>query len=438
MTKRVANLEAEESLLGAMLLSREAIDAATEVVGAEHFYRTANADIFEAIVKVHSQREPVDPITVAHAMEQAGTLVGIGGSGVLVALLSDAPATSSARRYAEIVFDLAQTRAGQRAAREIVASADELPEDVDEWLARAERAFADIRAQTKDDELLFAFSDVDDELLDRYMSFVEGNRTALGPGTGLHCLDEILDGLAPGSLTIIGGRPGMGKTVLGAGIARHIAVDLGLASPFFTLEVPRIELAMRLTAAHCGVDYGRLKVGELHEREWDLMERYRPKLKDSPLFIVDDPHASVSSIDRVCRKLRREHEKLGVVVVDYVQLMEGSSDGEGRRVAVDQISRGLKILARDLECPVVAMAQLNRGLESRADKRPMLSDLRESGGLEQDADNVIFCYRDEVYDRETEDQGIIELIVAKHRTGKTGVARAAWLGHRQSIVDMAR
>lgn len=436
--KAIANLEAEEALIGAMLLSAAARDTAVEEVRPEHFYKPAHGDIFAAIARLHAKREPVDPITVSHAMEQDGTLSHIGGSGTLVALVSIAPAAANAKRYARVVAELHQLRQMENAGREAIALARSIPENVPAALASAERSFAEIGTDLDSDDLLFKFADVSNELIERYLRLVEGDRTDLGPTTGLACLDDILDGLAPGSLTIIGGRPGMGKTVLGCVMARHIAVRLGLTVPFWSLEVPRIELGMRLVAAHCDVDYGRLKLGQLHEAEWARMIDREPTLSHSGLHIVDDSHATVAGIERRARRLRRETGSLGAIVIDYVQLMDVEDYGEGRRVALDSISRGLKVLARDLGVPVIALAQLNRGVESRADKRPMLSDLREAGGLEQDADNVIFCYRDEVYDRESQDQGIIELIVAKHRTGQTGTARAAWLGHRQDIRDMGR
>ena len=433
---RLANIPAEEAILGAMLLSRDAVDAALGLLQPEHFHKPAHGHIYDAMVRLHRDGQPVDTITVTDTLTRLGHLDAVGGPGPVVGLIAAAGAVSAIPRHARIVLDMARLRRGSVLARELAESFTAVPEDVDGAIARAVRDFAVIQDEATDDDLLFAFQDVSTELMNRYLEAVEGNRANLGPTTGLSALDAILDGLAPGSLTIVGGRPGQGKTVVGCRVARSIAIDQRLPVVFASLEVPRVELAMRMTAAHCRIDYGRLKIGQLHDAEWEDWLRRQPKLDGCPLEILDDPHASLDSITAVARKAKRRHGYLGAVVVDYVQLMSGDDRAESRRVAVDQLSRGLKVLARDLECPVIALSQLNRSLEARSDKRPMLSDLRESGGLEQDADNVIFCYRDEEYDPDSEDRGIIELIVAKHRTGRTGTARCAWLGHMQEIANV--
>lgn len=431
------NLAAEESVLGAMLLSRAAVDEALDILRPEHFHKPAHGHIFAAIHDLATKGEPAEPVTVADFLDRAGLLDTAGGIGYVVSLQAAAPAPASVVRHARIVLELAQLRALRDQGASTVELARSMPENVPEAVAQAERSLAAVMEMGGSDALLFAFEDVSDELMDRYLELLGGQRQSLGPKTGLTALDRLVGGLAPGTLTVVGARPSMGKTTLGCKLVRSFAVDQGLPVVFATLEVSRHDIGQRLLSAHCGLDYGRLRRAELHQAETEQMRLLRDTLDRAPIAILDDPFASLSSIRIAARKWRSRHGSLGAVVIDYAGLVNSPQRSRDPRVAMDEIARSSKLLARELDIPVILLAQLNRGLESRADKRPMLSDLRESGGLEQDADIVIFCYRDEVYDRESKDKGIIELIVAKNRTGPTGIARQAWLPHKQDIRDCA-
>jgi replicative DNA helicase len=436
--KPVADLAAEEALLGAMLYDREAVDHAVDHLQPEHFHNPVHGHVFAAIRTLHRRGEPVDAVTVCDALTRVGMLDKAGGINGVVALQASAPAGSVAPKYTRIILDLAKLRRLRVLAVETRELVDQVPEDVDGTIERVERALDGVREMSNDGDLLWSFEDVSDDLLEEILAKVAGNGGDNGLTLGLDDLDEILDGLAPGTLTQVGARPGMGKSVLACVAARHVAVDLQRPVVFASMEMDRMELGRRLTAGHCRIDHKRLKKGQLNQRDQERYTAFNATIAASPLHLHDNPHASLASIRKAARSVRRRYGDLGLIVVDYIQLLLTSSGGESRRVEVDELSRGLKVLARELEVPVLSMCQLNRGVDSRADKRPMLSDLRESGGLEQDADVVIFLYRDEVYHPDSQDQGVIELIVAKHRSGPTGTARAAWLGQFQTIANMHR
>jgi replicative DNA helicase len=436
--KPVADLAAEEALLGAMLYDREAVEHAVDELLPEHFHRPAHGHVFAAIRTLHRQGDPIDAVTVCDTLTRAGVLADVGGPNAVVALQAAAPAGTVAPKYTKIILDLAKLRRLRLVAIDARDTADSVPEDVDGALERIGRSLDQVAEMSSNTDLLWSFEDVSDELLDEILAKLGSDDETNGVTVGLVDLDEILNGLAPGTLTLFGARPGMGKSVLACVAARHVAVELGRPVAFASLEMDHLELGRRLTAAHCRIDHERLKRGRLYAQEQQRYTEKNKTLAASPVHIFDDPHASVASIRKAARAVRRRHGDLGLIVVDYIQLMSAAQGAESRRVEVDELSRSLKVMARELEVPVIACCQLNRGLESRADKRPMLSDLRESGGLEQDADVVVFIYRDEVYHPDTQDKGIVELIVAKHRSGPTGVARVAWLGQFQAMAAMHR
>ncbi|MEZ5236392.1 MAG: replicative DNA helicase, partial [Acidimicrobiales bacterium] len=408
------NLAAEESLLGAMLLSREAVAAATDIARAEHFYKPAHGHIFEAIASLYSAGEPADPITVAEELNRSGLLDAIGGPAVLVAMQASAPAISNARRYAEIVEELALLRSMITTAGEIAELGYSLPDDVEKAIDTAESMIFNL-AQHRVATTTASVHELLGETLDRLEQLYERGEAITGTPTGYLDLDEILAGLQPNALVVIGARPAMGKTSFALGMASHAALASHKPSLIFSLEMSRLEITQRLLSSEARVDAGRMRTGKLSESDWEKLSRAVGPLAEAPIWIDDNPNVTVMEIRSKARKLKSQVGELGLVVVDYIQLMTGRTSAESRQVEVAEISRGLKILAREIEAPVVALAQLNRGLEQRADKRPMLSDLRESGSLEQDADVVLFLYRDEVYHKDTQDQGIAEVIVAKHR-----------------------
>jgi len=431
------NLEAESSLLGAMLLSRDSIGPAVEMLDASDFYKPAHQHIYDAIAVLYSGGNPADPVTVAEELDRAGLLAEIGGLETLIDLQATTPATSNASRYARIIEERALLRRLIGVAGEIAEVGYSLPGDVtkavDEAEARmfqvAERRVIDSTKPIK--ELLSAN-------LDRLEELYERGDTITGIPTGYHDLDEILSGMQPSALLVVGARPAMGKTSFALGMATHAAMTTQRPVLFFSLEMGHLELTQRLLQAEAKVDASRLRNGNLSEDDWPKISRAVGKLAEAPIWIDDNPNLTVMEIRAKARRMKSRLGDLGVVFVDYLQLMSGSNRAESRQVEISEISRSLKILARELETPVVALSQLSRSLEQRSDKRPMLADLRESGAIEQDADVVMFLYRDDIYDPESADIGTAEVIIAKHRSGPTGTVRLAFLGHFTKFANMAK
>lgn len=431
------NLQAEESLLGAMLLARDAIAAASEVVRPADFYKPAHVHIYDAILSLYGSGEPVDPITVADELTRAGTLDMIGGPAALVALQANAPAISNAGRYGRIIEELAVLRRMIGAAGEIAELGYSMPDDVTKAVDSAESMIFDL-AQHRNAGTTATIRQLLEQSLDRLEQLYERGEAITGTPTGYLDLDELLSGLQPNALVVVGARPAMGKTSFALGMASHAALVARRPVLFFSLEMSQLEITQRVLCSEARVDATRVRNGKLNENDWEKIGHTVGRLAEAPIWIDDNPNVTVMEIRSKARKLKSQIGDLGLVVVDYVQLMTGRTSAESRQVEVAEISRGLKILAREIETPVVALAQLNRGLEQRADKRPMLSDLRESGSLEQDADVVLFLYRDEIYNRESTDLGIAEVIVAKHRSGPTGMVRLAFLGQYTRFANMAR
>ena len=431
------NLQAEESLLGAMLLSRDAIAAAVEIVDADNFYKPAHGHIFEAITSLFAAGEPADPVTVAEELNRAGLLDMVGGMPLLITIQANTPATTSAARYARIVEEHALLRRLIAVGGEIAEIGYDLPEDVPKAVDRAESMVYEV-AQRRITDTMAPIGDLLGANLDRLEKLYERGEAVTGVPTGYLDLDELLSGLQKSALVVVGARPSMGKTSFALGIATHAAVDAARPVLFFSLEMSQLELSQRILCSEARVDSTKVRTGRLSAQDWTKINNSVGRLVEAPIYIDDNPNLTIMEIRAKARRLRSRIGDLGVVVVDYVQLMGGRNSAENRQVEVSEISRGLKILARELDTPVVALAQLNRQLETRADKRPMLSDLRESGSLEQDADVVLFLYRDDVYNPETSDRGTAEVIVAKHRNGPTGKVRLAWLDHYTKFANMAK
>jgi replicative DNA helicase len=420
-----------------MLLTKDAIAAAVEVVHAEDFYKPAHGHIFEAVTSLYGAGEPVDPVTVAEELSRAGLLDAIGGPATLLGIQTATPATTSAGRYARIVEEHALLRRLIGVAGEIAESAYRLPDDVAKTIDEAEASVYRV-AQRRVADSTSSIGDLLLANLDRLEQLYERGAAITGTPTGYLDLDEILSGLQPSSLVVVGARPSIGKTSFALGMATHIAVEAGRPALLFSLEMSQLELSQRILCSEARVDATRVRTGQLHQQDWSKLTQAVGRLAEAPIFIDDNPNVTIMEIRAKARRLKSKIGDLGVVVIDYIQLMTGRARAESRQVEVSEISRGLKILARELETPVVALAQLNRQLESRADKRPMLADLRESGSLEQDSDVVLFLYRDEVYNADTPDRGTAEVLVAKHRNGPTGKIRLAWLDHYTKFANMAR
>ena len=431
------NLDAESSLLGAMLLSRDAIADALEVVVAEHFYKPSHAHVFEAICGLYASGEPADPVTVAEALTRAGLLDQIGGPGLLLELQASTPATSSAGKYARITQEHATLRSLIGAANEIAEIGYGHPDDVVKAVDEAENLVFQI-GQGRVTDSMVQMRDLVNVSLDRMEELYERGDAITGTTSGYEDLDQLLSGLQDESLVIVGARPAMGKTSFVLGIAAHVGIQRELPTVVFSLEMSQLEVCQRILCSEARVDATSIRNGNLTADDWSRINRGVGKLGDAQIWIDDNPTTSVMEIRAKARRLKSRVGNLGVVIVDYIQLMTGRSTAESRQVEVSEISRGLKIMARELGCPVIAVSQLSRGLESRQDKRPMLSDLRESGSIEQDADVVIFLYRDEVYNQDSPDVGMAEVIIKKHRNGPTGTVRLAWLPRYTRFANMSR
>ena len=429
------NLEAEESLLGAVLLSRDAVAEAVERCSTADFYKPAHGHIFNAVCNLYARGEAVDTVTVADELRRRSLLDAIGGLSILIGLQANTPSIANAAHYAQIVEEHALLRRLIGVANEIAELGYSVPEDVDEAVDKAETmVFAVAQRRTMD--TLQPIRDLLEKNLDLLESLNGRGQDITGVPTGYTDLDEWLSGLQASNLLIVGARPSMGKTSFALGMAAHAAVHANIPVLLFSLEMSHLEITQRLLCAQAKVDASRLRNGRLLDTDWPKISSAVGRLGEAPIFIDDNPNLTAMDIRAKARRLKSK-VPLGLVIVDYLQLMSGRSTAENRQVEVSEISRALKILARELSIPVVALSQLSRNLETRVDKRPVLADLRESGSLEQDADVVIFIYRDEIYNTDSPDRGSAEIIISKHRNGPTGSTQLAFIGRYALFANMA-
>jgi len=431
------NLQAEESVLGALLLSRDAIGVVGEAgLEVRDFYNPAHQHIFDVIRSIYSTSGPVDVVTVADELRRNGLLEQIGGIERLNQLQNETPSVSGAEHYARIVMDTALLRRLIHTAGEITDLAFSEPDDVRKAVDVAESKIFEV-AEAQIVDTTRPIGELLNEQMDQLEENYERGDTITGEATGFHDLDELLSGLQPSTLNIVGARPAMGKSAFGLGMATHIAKNSGKPVLFFSLEMGHNELTQRILSSEAKVDSSKLRTGKLSESDWSKIGLAVGRL-EVPLFLDDNPQVTVMEIRAKARRIKAQHSGLALIVIDYLQLMSGSTRSENRQLEVSEISRSLKVLARELEVPIVALSQLSRNLETRTDKRPMLADLRESGSLEQDADVVMFLYRDEVYNNESPDKGSAEVIIAKHRAGPIGIKRLVWHGHYTRFDNAAR
>jgi replicative DNA helicase len=420
------NVDAEASLLGAMMLSQDAIATVLERgLAGEDFYKPAHRQIFDAIRALSVGGEPVDPVTVGDMLRRAALLEGVGGLDALVRLQNATPAISSADRYAKIVRDTARLRRVIKAASEIAEIAYSEPADVDKALDEAEGKIYDVSSGNVS-EGARQLGDLVVESLGIIEKRWEDPSAMTGVPTGFDKLDELLLGLQPGALHVIGARPGMGKSALALNIAVNVARSTMRPVIFFSLEMSAYELSQRVLASEASVPSEVLRGAAPNERQWTEIGRAVGRL-DIPLVIDDSPMTSVGSMRARARRTRLAQGDLALIVVDYLQLMGGDVKVENRQLEVSDISRNLKLMAREFDVPIIALSQLSRNLENRSDKKPNLSDLRESGAIEQDADVVMFIYRGDAAGDTTAVRGSADLIVAKHRAGRTDSVRLAWI-----------
>ncbi len=413
------NVEAEESVLGAIMLSADAANEVLEKLRAEDFYRPVHQVIFEAIVGLFDANQPIDAITVAEALRRSEHLERIGGVQYLTTLLDAVPATSNVGYYADIIEDTAARRRLMRAGAEVGSLAMQGEVPIEEVLDRAEAEVFRV-ADRRVGEGLVAVGPMLQTTLERIEELGSRGEEITGLPTGFRDLDRRLAGLQPANLVVVAARPSMGKSALALNIAQN-AAGAGTPVAVFTLEMSREEVVTRLLSSMASVDSHRLRTGQLGPELWQKVVREASHLYQMPLYVDDSSDLTVTAIRAKARRMKRRHN-LGLVVVDYLQLMQGTARSESRQQEIADISRSLKNLARELHVPVIAVSQLNRALEARENKRPRLGDLRESGAIEQDADIVLFIYRDEYYNPDkSESRGLAEVNIAKHRAGATGI-----------------
>jgi len=411
------NLEAEESVIGAMMLSSEAIADVVEILQPEDFYRGANARIYEALRGIYARGEPVDLITAVEVLKRQGTLDEVGGPLHLRDLVDQVPTPASAGHYARIVSQTALLRRLISAAADVMEMAYSAPEDPERVADEAEQRIYDVARREDKDEVAVLKDLVDQAMID--LESIQNRDSAYtGLPSGFRDLDDLMSGLQPGNLIIIAARPGIGKSSLATNMARNVAVD-GHPVALFSLEMSRFEIGMRLLCAEARVPWDRIRNKRVGPTDWTNVVHAAEVLHDVPLHIVDSGNVNIVDIRAKARRMRTGRTGLDLIIVDYLQLMTSPNTRrpDNRQQEVAEISRSLKLLAKELKIPVIALSQLNRNPESRADKRPQLSDLRESGSLEQDSDVVMFIHRD---DADPEKKREAELIISKHRNGPTG------------------
>lgn len=427
------SIEAEQSVLGGLLLDNAAWDKIADFVSSEDFYRYDHRLIFQHIARLINSAKPADVITVFESLSSAAKAEEVGGVAYLNALAQNTPSAANIRRYAEIVRDRGILRKLITVADDISGSAfNPQGKEVKQMLDEAEsKIFAIAEEGARGSQgfqeiqpLLTQVVERIDELYNR-----DNPNDITGVPTGFIDLDRMTSGLQPGDLVIVAGRPSMGKTAFSVNIGEHVAVDSGLPVAIFSMEMGGAQLAMRMLGSVGRLDQHRLRTGRLNDEDWPRLTHAIQKMNDAQIFIDETPSLSSIELRARSRRLARQCGKLGLIIVDYLQLMSANSPGENRATEISEISRNLKGLAKELNCPVIALSQLNRSLEQRPNKRPVMSDLRESGAIEQDADLILFIYRDEVYNPDSPEKGMAEIIIGKQRNGPIGSVRMTFLGH---------
>ena len=428
------DIAAEQCVLGALLLSKDAIAEVVETVREIDFYKPAHLEIFSAALDLYGRNEPVDAVTVADYLAKSGKLLRVGGAPYLHTLTASVPIAANAGYYARIVTEQAVLRRLVEAGTRIAQMGYAAEGEVDQLVDRAQAEVYDVTGErgAEDYQPLEALMQGAIEEIEAIDS--RGGQL-VGVPTGFTDFDSLTNGLHPGQMIIVAARPAMGKSTVGLDFARSASIKHGLTSAIFSLEMARNEIIMRLLSAEARVPLQHLRNGGLSDQDWMRIAQTQSELSSAPLFIDDSPNLTLMEIRAKCRRLKQKHD-LRLVIVDYLQLMTSGRKVESRQQEVSEFSRSLKLLAKELEVPVVAISQLNRGPEQRTDKKPMISDLRESGSLEQDADMVMLLHREDAYDREAR-PGEADFIVAKHRNGPTKTITVAFQGHYSRFVDMA-
>ncbi len=431
------SVASERSIIGSILIDPEVYDKVAEIVSKDDFFRPEHKDIFSSISSLAESGEPVDIVTVSERLQLNGLLEKIGGVGYLIDISAKTPSSSNVITYAEIVKERSTVRMLAYAAQEISERAiDRDGMSSQDMIDLAERSIASLSDSSGKSDDFHSTKQAIIDAIDRIEVLFDGEEDVTGLSTGLTDLDDMTSGLQPTDLIILAGRPASGKSTLAMNIAENAATTGDKPIVVFSLEMPVNQLMNRMISSLGRIDQKKIRTGKFGNEDWPKLSLATCKIKDSKIMINDTAGLSPSEMRAKVRKVEREHGQIGLIVIDYLQLMQIKGFTEGRTAEVSEISRSLKAIAKEMNCPVIALSQLNRSLENRPNKRPVNSDLRESGSIEQDADIIMFVYRDEVYNPETPDKGIAEIIIGKQRNGETGTCRAAFLGHYARFEDL--
>jgi len=418
------SLDAEESVLGSILLDSHALDRVIESMSDADFYRESHRKIFRAMIALSEKNEPIDLVTLTDTLKARGELQEVGGAIYLAELNDKVPSAANVAHYARIIREKAVLRSLINVSNEIASRCYNGEEDMEQFLDEAERLIFDV-SEKRIRPAFFKMGDMIMDTIKTVEKLYERKELVTGVPTGFLDLDRMTAGLQPADLVVVAARPSMGKTAFVMNIAQYVALHANTAVGIFSLEMSKEQLVMRMLCSEARVDNAKVRAGYLGERDFPRLAMAAGRLAEAPIFIDDTPAQNVLELRAKARRLKREAQ-LGLVIIDYLQLMRGLTAQENRTQELSEISRGLKSLAKELNVPVVALSQLNRQVEQRADRRPMMSDIRESGAIEQDSDVILFIYRDEVYKQDSQDEGIAEIIIGKQRNGPTGTVRLAF------------
>ncbi len=432
-----SNLEAEISVLGAMLQDGTAVLRATEQLSPDDFYHREHREIYSFMAELNRRHDPVDLITLQAELSRRGTLDGVGGNAYLLKILSEVPTAANVKAYIDIVQEKSVLRKLISACQNISRECYTQEKPVQDTLAAAEKAIFDIVMNRQDGEALKQMEEILPDTLQKIEELSRLKGGISGVPTGFIDLDSLLTGLHPGELIIVGARPAMGKTSFAMNIAEHASLNKGKTTAVFTLEMPREQIAMRMLCSDARVDMQRVRRGTLKDEDWISLARSMGPLSAAPLYIDDTAAITPTQLRSRCRRLMMD-KGLDLVIVDYLGLMRSDTRAENRQLEVSEISRRLKAIALELKVPIIACAQLSRANKDRIDKRPVLSDLRDSGSIEQDADVVMFLHREEYYNKDTEDKNIGEVIISKQRSGPLGTVKLAWLSEFTTFANLAK
>jgi replicative DNA helicase len=435
------SLEAEQSLIGGIMLDNQAWERVADLASEADFYRDDHRRIYRHIAKLIDLGKPADVVTVFESLEKSGEAEQAGGLSYLAEIANNTPSAANIRRYAEIVRERAILRKLVAVGDEIAASAlSPTGKDAKMLLDEAEaKVFEIAEAGARHSTGFVSIQPILKQVVDRVQELYDRDNPSevTGVPTGFIDLDEKTSGLQPSDMIIVAGRPAMGKTTFALNLAEHIAVEQRLPVAIFSMEMPGTQLATRFISSVGRIDMQKIRSGRLTDDDWQRLTVAMGKLYDAPLFIDETPGLNPIDLRARARRLARQCGKLGLIVIDYLQLMSGTKESDNRASELSEISRSVKSLAKELHVPIVALSQLNRSLEQRPNKRPVMSDLRESGAIEQDADIIMFIYRDEVYNPDSPDKGTAELIIGKHRNGPTGMVRMTFIGENTRFENYA-